>query len=580
MEAVADLRDKAEKKPGKQSGLRRSSAAYESLKLKAPAAMDTLLTADVAANSSRFRRKSSTFVDAIHDMPENGELAPAQLYSTESGRLFHSGRIAIATVGLPARGKTHLSVALARYLRWLGVKTRVFHLGDYRREHVGDGKDVPDDYFFVNASASTVLLRQKILKKCRDELLHFLNHENGQIAIYDAVNPLATGRRSLAKEFAKHDVETLFIESACDDEKIIEENVRSVKISSPDYIGWPSDDAVKHYLARMSAKIPHFETMEETDLNYIKMINAGERITVNNCTFGYISHRIVFYLLNLHIKSRHTYFARAGTSREEDSYKADASLSEQGVEYAKKMGEALIRHREGERQALIDRRGSDVPLKMLTVWTSTRRRTVETSQYLYEAGYRVRQRSQMSQLNPGVCEKKSERRIRLEYPDEVIKHEADPYHHRYPRAESYHDLAVRLEPIILELEREQNDLLIIAHESVLRVLYGYLMACNATDIPTLSFPRNEIIEIIPASYNNEATRITIPGLPEEMIPSSPQDIQMPAPPSGHITPMALGTPKTGTNSPRLTTGSPLNGVSTPSEPGEGQHLLVERALRD
>lgn len=76
------------------------------------------------------------------------------------------------------------------------------------------------------------------------------------------MNPLAAGRRSLAKEFAKHDVEvrvpplksrrrlsasigtvntaanrqrqTLFIESACDDERIIEENVRSVKISSPD----------------------------------------------------------------------------------------------------------------------------------------------------------------------------------------------------------------------------------------------------------------------------------------------------------------------------------------------------------
>ena len=40
------------------------------------------------------------------------------------------------------------------------------------------------------------------------------------------------------------------------------------------------------------------------------MINAGERITVNNCNFGYLSHRIVLYLLNLHIKSRHTYFAR------------------------------------------------------------------------------------------------------------------------------------------------------------------------------------------------------------------------------------------------------------------------------
>lgn len=34
-----------------------------------------------------------------------------------------------------------------------------------------------------------------------------MNHENGQIAIYDAVNPTAAGRRSLAKEFAKNDVE-------------------------------------------------------------------------------------------------------------------------------------------------------------------------------------------------------------------------------------------------------------------------------------------------------------------------------------------------------------------------------------
>lgn len=126
---------------------------------------------------------------------------------------------------------------------------------------------------------------------------------------------------------------------------------------------------------------------------------------------------------------------QAGTSSGEDSYKADASLSEQGIDYARKMGEALIHHRESERQALIDRGGPDVPLKQLNVWTSTRRRTVETSQYLYEAGYRVRQRSQMSQLNPGVCEKMSERRIREEYPDEVMKHEADPYHHRYPRAE-------------------------------------------------------------------------------------------------------------------------------------------------
>lgn len=104
---------------------------------------------------------------------------------------------------------------------------------------------------------------------------------------------------------------------------------------------------------------------------------------------------------------------------------------------------------------------------------------------------------------------------------------------------------MRLEPIILELEREQNDLLIIAHESVLRVLYGYLMACSATDIPKLQFPRDEIIEIIPASYNNSAKRIHIPGLPQKLVPGSPEDIQIPVPPSGAVSPFSgIGTPET------------------------------------
>jgi hypothetical protein len=39
------------------------------------------------------------------------------------------------------------------------------------------------------------------------DLYHFFDHEKGQIAIYDAVNPLAAGRRQLAKEFEKHDIQ-------------------------------------------------------------------------------------------------------------------------------------------------------------------------------------------------------------------------------------------------------------------------------------------------------------------------------------------------------------------------------------
>lgn len=518
--------------------------------------MDTLLTAEIAANAPRYRRRSSTFIDGIHDITEGQDLAPAQLYSTMSGRLFHSGRIAIAMVGPPARGKTHICVSMARYLQWLGVKTRIFHLGDYRRATVGPEGSVPEDYFFPNASPASVILRQKILKKCREDIYSWLNHENGQVAIYDAVNPTASGRRSLAKEFAKHDVQTLFIESYVDDERILRENARNVKISSPDFAGMDPDEAALLYLRRIEMKIPVFESMNEKELNYIKMINAGQKFFYNNVSFNYLSHRIVFYLTNLHIKSRKTFFARAGTSTEEDLYKADAPLSQEGREYAEKMTEALVKAREQERLKQIAEGGSNAPLPPLAVWTSTRLRTVQTADCLKERGFKVRQRTQLSQINPGVCEKMSERMIRQIYPDEVEKHELDPYHHRYPRAESYHDLAVRLEPIILELEREQHDLLIIAHESVLRVLYAYLMHCSTMDIPVLKFPRDEIIEIIPAAYQNEAQRIHIPGLDPKIIPGSPQDIKIPVPgsaiQSAQLTPIPSGI------------GSPAEPVDRPS----------------
>lgn len=127
--------------------------------------------------------------------------------------------------------------------------------------------------------------------------------------------------------------------------------------------------------------------------------------------------------------------SQAGTSVEADSYKADASLSPLGVDYARKMTDRLLEHRESEKRIAIEQGDEEAQLRPLIVWTSTRHRTIETAQFLGDKGYKIRHRSQMSQLNPGMCEKMSEARIRQEYPDEVEKHDMDPYHHRYPRAE-------------------------------------------------------------------------------------------------------------------------------------------------
>lgn len=49
----------------------------------------------------------------------------------------------------------------------------------------------------------------------------------------------------------------------------------------------------------------------------------------------------------------------------------------------------------------------------------------------------------MYELNPGVIDGLTPAEIAKRFPDEAARAQRDPYSHRYPRAESYHDLSVR-----------------------------------------------------------------------------------------------------------------------------------------
>lgn len=54
---------------------------------------------------------------------------------------------------------------------------------------------------------------------------------------------------------------------------------------------------------------------------------------------------------------------------------------------------------------------------------------------------------------------------------------------------------VRLEPILIELEKEQEDLLIVSHASVIRCLLAYLIGLPATEIPAIEIARGDLIEV-------------------------------------------------------------------------------------
>ena len=59
---------------------------------------------------------------------------------------------------------------------------------------------------------------------------------------------------------------------------------------------------------------------------------------------------------------------------------------------------------------------------------------------------------------------------------------------------------MRLDPVLIELEKEQEDLLIIGHASVIRCMLAYLIGLPASEIPAIEIARGDLIEVVPASY--------------------------------------------------------------------------------
>ncbi|GAB5586301.1 hypothetical protein Unana1_01201 [Umbelopsis nana] len=422
----------------------------------------------------------------------------AQLYKTDSGRLFHAGAIAIVTVGLPARGKTHVSRSLCRYLRWQGVTTKVFSVGNYRRERLGS---MPNSWFDPKNTTAKAN-RVKIANDCLEDLIKWVTVDGGQVAVYDANSESTERRQYIFDRLTEMQIQPVFIESICNKTEVIQANIRSVKISSPDYIGWDPEEAVKDFEQRIQQHMVTYETITDLSQPFVKLMNVGEQIIVNN-VHGYLQSRLVFYLMNLHIEPRTIYFARPGPSLNDQRYKEDPDLAPEGHEYAEVLKEFLLSYR--ARQRSIHSKEDD--RRPLNVWTSARKRSKQTALHFAENGIIVRQHTTLTQRNPGECDGMTVKEINEKFPEELIKAQKNKYSHRYPRAESYHDLAVRLEPVIMELEREKNDVLIIAHESVLRCLYAYLFDRTEDDIPLISIPRNTLIEVTPTAYGAKESRM-------------------------------------------------------------------------
>ena len=88
-----------------------------------------------------------------------------------------------------------------------------------------------------------------------------------------------------------------------------------------------------------------------------------------------------------------------------------------------------------------------------------------------------------------------------------------PDNARYPNGESYLDVIQRLEPVVIEIERERENVCIIAHQAILRAMYGYFTNKPLADIPTLEIPLHTVIELTPKADGTMTEERFFTGIP-------------------------------------------------------------------
>jgi len=259
-------------------------------------------------------------------------------------------KLIILFCGLPARGKSFLSRKLAKFLVWIGYDTKVFSIGQYRRELI---KKSVDSKFFDNEDKENLRLRENCVYRTIDDLVAFFDFSNGKIGIIDSTNTRSSRRRMIEKYInfkisSSQNIKKftfMWIESFIDAENILSK-LFNTKLLSDDYKDWDQEKALNDYKKRIEIFEKVYEPIsDEYDpiVPYIKFKNQGVEIETRNLS-GYLPSKILSFLVNFQFCNKPIFMTRHGQSQFNKLEKigGDSSLSEKGLNYSEKLKEFMM----------------------------------------------------------------------------------------------------------------------------------------------------------------------------------------------------------------------------------------------
>jgi 6-phosphofructo-2-kinase/fructose-2,6-biphosphatase 2 len=219
--------------------------------------------------------------------------------------------------GLSSRGRpfcpllTWLLFLAQRYLRWLSIPAATFNVGNYRRT---DAPHPSADFFDTNNVEGERKRRAAAEAAVSDMLKWFKS--GGVVGILDATNSTKERRKWVLERVASEGIEVIFVESRCDNEELIMANIRDVKTTSPDYVGQDPEEAALDFRERIRNYEKVYKSLnddgDEDHLTYLKIMDVGKKVFINRIQ-DYLQSRIVYFLMNLHIRPRSVWLSRVRT---------------------------------------------------------------------------------------------------------------------------------------------------------------------------------------------------------------------------------------------------------------------------
>ncbi|CCF60215.1 hypothetical protein KAFR_0J01490 [Kazachstania africana CBS 2517] len=454
--------------------------------------------------SHRTRRPTTIDVPGL----TKSKTSPDGLISKEDS----GSKLIIIMVGLPATGKSFITNKLSRYLNYSMYYCKVFNVGNTRRRFAKKHNlSDQDSKFFDPSNENSSKLRDKWALDTLDELLDYLLEGPGSVAVFDATNTTRTRRKKVLEKIRERNshLKVLYLESICTNRTVVENNIK-LKLFGPDYKGKNPEESLKDFKERLANYLRAYEPIEDDEnIPYIKMIDVGKKI-ISYKIEGFLASQTVYYLLNFNLTERQIWITRNGESEDNmlGRLGGDSHLTSRGLKYA----QALTRFMDEQREIFYfeqlkkkeaneiyskndiiqtyKENGTTDPISNFFVWTSMRQRSVETAQYFNEDDYPIKQMRMLDELSAGDYEGMTYSEIRANFPKEFAKRQKDKLRYRYPgiAGESYMDVINRLRPVITELERIDDSVLIVTHRVVARALLGYYMNLNVDVISNLDVP--------------------------------------------------------------------------------------------